>query len=116
MVKGFWEHLKRPIIGLAPMDGVTDAAFRSIVDKYGKPDILFTEFTSVEGISYGAHQLLNAFIYHDTKTPTVAQIFGSNPDDFYKVAFVIAEMGFDGIDINMGCPDHHVAKKGGGAG
>lgn len=116
MVKGFWERLKKPIIGLAPMDGVTDAAFRYIVDKYGKPDVLFTEFTSVEGISYGASQLLNAFIYHQTETPTVAQIFGSDPEAFYKVSLVIAEMGFDGIDINMGCPDHHIAKKGGGAG
>ncbi len=115
MIKGFWETLKKPIIGLSPMDGVTDAAFRFIVDKYGKPDILFTEFTSVEGITHGAHQLLEAFIHHVTPTPTVAQIFGSDPKAFYKVAFILGEMGFDGIDINMGCPDPHVAKKGGGA-
>ncbi|MEN9327336.1 MAG: hypothetical protein RI947_144 [Candidatus Parcubacteria bacterium] len=115
MHKGFWSLLTTPIIGLAPMDGVTDAAFRYITDTYGKPDILFTEFTSVEGITRGADTLLQAFIHHTTDTPTVAQIFGTTPEAFYKVAFILAEMGFDGIDINMGCPDRNVAKQGGGA-
>lgn len=115
MHRGFWDNLKTPIIGLAPMDGVTDAAFRYITDKYGSPDILFTEFTSVEGITRGADVLLQAFIHHTTTTPTVAQIFGVTPEAFYKVAFILAEMGFDGIDINMGCPDRNIAKQGGGA-
>ncbi len=116
MTRGFWDDLKKPIVGLSPMDGVTDAAFRYIADTYGHPDILFTEFTSVEGIVHGAEKLLEAFIFHKTKTPTVAQIFGADPESFYKVAFLLAEMGFDGIDINMGCPDKNVAKHGGGAG
>ncbi len=116
MSRGFWDKLNKPIIGLSPMDGVTDAAFRYITDKYSKPDILFTEFTSVEGIAAGADKLLSAFVYHKSSTPIVGQIFGSTPSDFYKTAFVLAELGFDGIDINMGCPDPHVAKKGGGAG
>lgn len=98
------------------MDGVTDAAFRYITDNYGNVDILFTEFTSVEGVGAGATKLLSAFKHHNTSTPTVGQIFGSTPDDFYKTVFVLSEMGFDGVDINMGCPDPHVAKKGGGAG
>ncbi len=115
MNRGFWDKLSKPVIAMSPMDGVTDAAFRYIVDKYGKSDILFTEFTSVEGIAAGAEKLLNAFVYHKTATPVVGQIFGSTPDDFYKATFVLSEMGFDGIDINMGCPDPHVAKKGGGA-
>lgn len=113
--QGFWRGLKRPIVALAPMDGVTDAAFRYIVDIYGKPSILFTEFTSVEGIVRGAWQLLQSFIYHKTSTPTVAQIFGKEPEAFYKTAILLAEMGFDGIDINMGCPDKNVARHGGGA-
>jgi tRNA-dihydrouridine synthase B len=116
MFQGFWKDLKKPIIGFAPMDGVTDAACRFITDKYGRPDILFTEFTSVEGIDHGAEKLLDAFIYHKTDTPTVAQVFGADLNAFYKASFVIGEMGFDGIDINMGCPDPNVAKKGGGAG
>lgn len=115
-MQGFWKNLSKPIIALAPMDGVTDAAFRYVADKYGKPDILFTEFTNVEGISRGAAPMLRAFIHHKTTTPTVAQIFGTNPDAFYQVSIIVAEMGFDGIDINMGCPDKNVAKHGGGAG
>lgn len=97
------------------MDGVSDAAFRYITDKYGHPDILFTEFTSVEGIARAGAKLLPAFIYHKSKTPTVAQIFGTDLNSYYKATFVVAEMGFDGIDINMGCPDKNVAKRGGGA-
>ncbi|MEI6533573.1 MAG: tRNA-dihydrouridine synthase [Candidatus Roizmanbacteria bacterium] len=112
----FWQQLNKPIIGLAPMDGVTDPAFRYIVDKYGKPSILMTEFTNVEGINRGAHQLLRTFIHHETTTPTIAQVFGADPDSFYKVAFIVTEMGFDGIDINMGCPDKNITKHGGGAG
>lgn len=107
--------MQTPIIGLAPMDGVTDAAFRYMTDTYSKPDVLYTEFTSVEGITQGAVKLLNAFIYHATNTPIIAQFFGSHPDDFYQASFVACEMGFDGIDINMGCPDEHIARKGGGA-
>jgi tRNA-dihydrouridine synthase B len=116
MSRGFWDTLSKPIIALSPMDGVTDAACRFIADKYGKPDILITEFTSVEGLSAGATRLLESFIYHKTSTPTVAQIFGSDPEAFYRAAFIVAEMGFNGVDINMGCPDHNVAKRGGGAG
>lgn len=115
METNFWREKSKPLIGLSPMDGVTDAAFRYITDKYGKPDILFTEFTSVEGLARGAAQLLTAFIHHKTDTPTVAQVFGATPQDFYKAAFIVAEMGFDGIDINMGCPDKSVEKQGAGS-
>lgn len=111
----FWQQLPKPIIALSPMDGVTDAAFRYINDTYGHPDILITEFTSVEGIEYGVTKLLEAFMYHQTDTPTIAQIYGSHPEAFYKATFIVCEMGFDGVDINMGCPDAAVARKGGGA-
>lgn len=104
------------LISLAPMDGVTDAAFRFMVDTHSQPDSLYTEFTSVEGIVRGAEQLLQPFIRHTTQTPTIAQIFGAEPDAFYAVAILLCEMGFQGIDINMGCPDKNVAKRGGGAG
>lgn len=115
MEKGFWAQLKKPIIGLAPMDGVTDAPFRAITAKYGKPDLLITEFTSVEGICHGNTKGLIAFAYDEAERPIAAQIFGSNPESFYKVAFVVCELGFDGIDINMGCPAKNVASKGSGA-
>lgn len=111
-----WNKLSEPIIGLSPMDGVTDAAFRYIADIHGKPSILVTEFTSVEGVSHGAVKLLDAFVYHKTDTPTIAQIYGSDVASFYKTTFICCEMGFDAVDINMGCPDAAVARRGGGAG
>lgn len=115
MDKGFWDNLKKPVIGLAPMDGVTDAAFRYITAKYGAPAISITEFTSVEGIEAGAIKTLEAFIYDEIERPIVAQIFGHTPEAFYKAAFVISELGFDGIDINMGCPAKNIASRGSGA-
>jgi tRNA-dihydrouridine synthase B len=111
-----WDICPKPIIGLSPMDGVTDAAFRAVVDHYAHPSVLVTEFTAVEGIVRGAWKLLYAFVYKKSKTPQIAQIFGTEPQAFYKTAFILAEMGFDGIDINMGCPDKHISKKGAGAG
>jgi len=104
------------MIGLAPMDGVTDAAFRKIVDEYGHPDLLFTEFVNVDGLNIGKIGIYSHLIYHPTKTPLFAQLFGSDPKYFYNAALLICSLGFSGIDINMGCPDKNVVKKGGGAG
>lgn len=112
----FWNTLKKPIMALAPMADVTDAAFRTIVAKYGKPDVMFTEFTSVAGLcSPGREKLLVDFWYTESERPIVAQIFGCNPAQFYEVAQFIKKLGFDGIDINIGCPDRSVEKQGGGA-
>jgi len=107
---------KQSIVGQAPMDGVTDAAFRYISDVHGMPDLLFTEFVPVEGIARSAVRVLQSFVHHKTETPTLAQIYGRNLDAFYLSAFVAAELGYDGIDINMGCPDRAVTKRGAGAG
>lgn len=109
-----WTHSKKPIIGLAPMDGITDPAFRELVDKYSKPDVLFTEFVAVEGITHGVTSLFKCFLRHKTETPIIAQLFGFDLKAFYKATFIAAELGFDGIDINMGCPDNNIMKKGGG--
>lgn len=109
-----WTKLKKPIIGLAPMDGITDPAFRELVDAYSKPDVLFTEFVAVEGITHGVTSLFKCFLRHKTETPIIAQLFGSDLKAFYKAVFIAAELGFDGIDINMGCPDNNIMKKGGG--
>lgn len=98
------------------MADVTDAAFRRIISKYGKPDVIWTEFVAVDGLlSPGREVLLRDFMYTEAERPIVAQIFGSKPDNFFKVAKMIADLGFDGIDINMGCPDRNVEKQGGGA-
>ncbi|MFW5703961.1 MAG: tRNA dihydrouridine synthase [Patescibacteria group bacterium] len=116
MHKGFWADMTKPIFGLSPMDGVTDAAYRYITDQKGHPDLLVTEFVPVEGIVRGAVSLLNAFIYHPSSTPTVAQIYGSEVAAFYGASLVVAALGFDGIDINMGCPAKKVSRRGAGAG
>ena len=116
MNHSFWQTLPKPIVGLAPMDGVTDAAFRFISARHGRPDIHFTEFTHVEGICRGIPAVLRNLEYNKIERPVVAQVFGSEPAAFYKVAHIIGALGFDGIDINMGCPDRAVASRGCGAG
>ena len=113
--RGFWDNLTAPIIGLSPMDGVTDAAFRHMVAKYSRPSVIMTEFTSVEGIRAGATRLLDDFEYSEIERPIAAQLFGSDPDAFYIGAIAAAALGFDGIDINMGCPAKNVTEKGAGA-
>lgn len=115
MVYGHWGTLPSPIIGLAPMDGVTDASFRYIVAKYGKPDVIITEFTSVEGIRAGAERLLDDFIYDPLERPVIAQLFGADPTAFFLGAVTAAALGFDGVDINMGCPAKNVTQRGAGA-
>lgn len=105
-----------PIIGLAPMDGITDAPFRYIIDVYGKPDIIYTEFVSVKGLIIGKPAIQRMLLHHETKTKTIAQFFGCEPKYFYQAALVALEKGFDGVDINMGCPDKSVFNRGGGAG
>ncbi|MBU1200585.1 tRNA-dihydrouridine synthase [Patescibacteria group bacterium] len=114
--KGFWETIKKPVVGLAPMDGVTDAAMRFITKKHGNPDVMFTEFVSAEGIRAGAVKLMKNFIYDESERPIVAQLFGKDPEAFKIAALKVMELGFDGVDINMGCPARKVAKRGEGAG
>ncbi|GAC1684154.1 MAG: tRNA dihydrouridine synthase DusB [Ktedonobacteraceae bacterium] len=111
----FWNTLPQPIIGLAPMDGVTDAPCRTIHGLYGRPDIVLTEFTNVEGLWRGSDRIFRDFLYTSAERPVVAQIFGCKPEYFYKAAHVVCELGFDGVDINMGCPANAVTNKGGGA-
>jgi tRNA-dihydrouridine synthase len=116
MTTSFWKTLAQPIIGLAPMDGVTDSAFRYIVATYGKPDIVFTEFTNVHDICSGRLKVLDSLRYSEVERPVIAQIYGKDPALFYQAAHVVCELGFDGLDINMGCPSKNVASSGSGAG
>lgn len=111
----FWETLPRPVIGLAPMDGVTDAAFRLTVARQGPPDVTFTEFTSVMDVCRGPEHVLGSLIYAEPERPIVAQLYGNKPEAFYQAAHVVGELGFDGLDINMGCPAKNVASSGSGA-
>ncbi len=119
MTENIWQKLKRehkPFMALAPLDGVTDYVFREIVAQTAKPDILFTEFTSTDGLFSAGHQKTAArFIYSKQQRPIVAQIWGTRPENFFKAAQFLAERDFDGIDINMGCPDRTVMKLGSGS-
>jgi len=101
---------------MAPMDGITDAAFRHIVCKYSKPSFVMTEFVNVEGLARGAWKMLKSFFYGERERPIIAQIYGVEVESFYKAAVMLCSLGFDGIDINMGCPVNKVAKRGSGAG
>lgn len=112
----FWNTLPHPIVGLAPMDGVTDASFRRIAATIGKPDLIITEFTSVEGICHGAESELRQLLFSEVERPVIAQVYGAEPEAFFHVAQLICELGFDGLDINMGCPAKKVSSRGCGAG
>jgi len=115
----FWKKLKKPFFALAPMADVTDSAFRAIITKYGKPDVLWTEFVSADGLclapKLGREKLLKSFEFTKEEKPIVAQIFGSKPENIEKASRLIADLGFDGVDINMGCPDKTIEKQCAGA-
>ncbi|MDO8728392.1 MAG: tRNA-dihydrouridine synthase [bacterium] len=116
---GFWEKLNRPIFVLAPMADVTDAAFRRIIAEAGKPDVMWTEFVSADGLALapeaGRKKLLKSLEYSETERPIVAQFFTSSPENMKKAAELAHKLGFDGVDINMGCPDKSIEKQGAGA-
>jgi tRNA-dihydrouridine synthase B len=114
--QGFWAKLKKPILALSPMDDVTDAAFRRLIAYCGKPDVMITEFVSVDGLcSEGRDRLLKDLRYDACERPIVAQLFGSDPELFQQSAALVASLGFDGIDINMGCPVKAVCNIGAGS-
>ncbi|HWT40168.1 MAG TPA: tRNA-dihydrouridine synthase family protein, partial [Dongiaceae bacterium] len=100
------------------MEAVTDVVFRHVVAKAGRPDIFFTEFTNSDSFCSpkGIHSTRGRLAFTDDEHPMVAQIWGSNPDHFRQMAQRLKELGFKGIDINMGCPDKSVVKGGGGSG
>ena len=109
----FWEGLKKPIMILAPMEGVTDTVFRQIVASVGKPDVFFTEFVPVDALlSKGKERVEKSLMFTELERPIVAQIWGTDPEKFFKAAKMLKKMGFDGIDINMGCPSGDIVKKG----
>lgn len=95
------------------MDDVTDTVFRQIVADLAPPDLFFTEFVNVDGLqSPGRGKLLPKLRFADKEHPIIAQIWGKNPKNYYKTTKDIIAMGYDGVDINMGCPDKAVVKNG----
>ncbi len=103
--KTIWQKLKKPIFILAPMEAVTDTVFRRVVLKAGRPDLFFTEFTNVEGWNSEGQKVVGRRLsYTPEEKPLIAQVWGSNPKNVAKMSKDLKKMGFDGIDLNMGCP------------
>ncbi len=122
-IRGFWQTLideklaqGETLSVVAPMADVTDIAFRTMLAKYGKPDVMWTEFVSADGLSSQGREVLKRDLeFTDIERPIVAQLFTSTPETMKKAATLCRELGFDGIDINMGCPDKSIEKQGAGA-
>jgi len=114
----FWNELPKPFFILAPMEAVTDVVFRHVVAKAGRPDIFFTEFTNTASFCSpkGIHSTRGRLAFTEDEHPMVAQIWGSKPENFREMAIGLKDLGFKGIDINMGCPDKSVVKGGAGSG
>ena len=119
----FWQNLKKPFFCLAPMSDVTDIAFRFILAKYGKDRenkdrvVFWTEFVAADGLcnKLAKKKLAHILEFSERERPIVAQVFGANPDNMKYACQYIASLGFDGIDINMGCPDKSVISQGAGS-
>lgn len=132
----FWNNLPKPFFVMAPMKDVTDIAFRALVAKRGAPDVFWTEFVSADGLyaltggpekssaqaarpiqhdfsspPARANPLLRDLRFEPDQRPIVAQIFSSKPEMIAYATKIVAELGFDGVDINMGCPDRNIEKQ-----
>src|SRR5699024_6228742 len=118
MKENFWRDLPRPFFILAPMEDVTDIVFRHVVSEAGRPDVFFTEFTNTESYCHpdGKQSVRGRLTFSEDEQPMVAHIWGDKPENFRQMSIGMAEMGFKGIDLNMGCPVDNVAKKGKGSG
>ena len=112
-----WQQLPHPFLVLAPMEGVTDIAFRQVIAHAGRPDLFFTEFTNVSSYASekGRSNALERLQIASTDSPIIAQIWGKNPEHFATTAEALEGLGFSGIDLNFGCPDKNVNRAGGGA-
>src|SRR3989344_3192036 len=110
----FWDKLNKPFFILAPMDGVTDTVFRQIVKSISSTDVLFTEFVPVDAILSKAESKIieKSLKFSEVERPIVTQIWGNDPKKFYESGKIISKLGFDGIDINMGCPEKSIVKRG----
>ncbi len=109
-------NLENQKIFLAPMEDVTDYPFRQVLLKIGRPDIFFTEFVSVDGlISKGRNHVSHRLEFNVEEKPIILQLWGRDPEKFYKASRLTEELGFEGININLGCPVKKVMKNGCGA-
>jgi len=112
-----YDTFKKPIITLAPMEDVTDTVFRQIVASVCRPNLFYTEFVNVEGLnSKGRDKVIHRLKYDKSEKPIIAQLWGIKPENFYKASVLVRKLGFDGIDINMGCAVRKVSLKNAGIG
>lgn len=118
MTHNFWQDLPRPFFILAPMEDVTDVVFRHVIQHAAEPDVYFTEFTNSESFCHpeGIHSVRGRLEFTEDEQPVVAHIWGDKPEYFKQMSIGMAEMGFKGIDLNMGCPAPNVVKHGRGSG
>lgn len=118
MKDNFWEQLPHPFFVLAPMEDVTDVIFRHVISEAARPDVFFTEFTNTHSYCHpeARHSVRGRLTFTDDEQPIVAHIWGDYPPYFRQMSIDMAKKGFQGIDINMGCPAHNVAPKGKGCG
>ncbi len=108
-----WTRLQKPIFALAPMEDVTDSVFRRVIVHCGRPSVMFTEFTNCEGLqSVGQAKVIHRLYYTPIERPLIAQIWGITPENYYNSAKLVVELGFDGLDLNFGCPVKNVIKLG----
>ena len=110
-----WRQLPRPIRALAPMEDVTDTVFRRIVAECGRPDVFFTEFIHTDMVLAKRKKwrgITPRLRFTPEERPLVVQIWGNEPEQYRRASIRLREMGFDGIDINMGCPVRKIRKKG----
>lgn len=118
MTTNFWAELPKPFFILAPMEDVTDVVFRHVVQAAGAPDVFFTEFTNSDSYCHpeGRDSVRGRLVFTEDEQPMVAHIWGDKPEYFREMSIGLAEMGFKGIDLNMGCPVPNVAGRGKGSG
>lgn len=118
MKENFWAALPKPFFILAPMEDVTDVVFRHVVKEAGAPDVFFTEFTNSDSFCHpdGKESVRGRLTFTEDEQPMVAHIWGDKPKFFKEMSIQLAEMGFKGIDLNMGCPVPNVAERGKGSG
>ncbi|TKC16189.1 tRNA dihydrouridine synthase [Robertmurraya kyonggiensis] len=118
VIENFWRELPQPFFVLAPMEDVTDVVFRHVVSKAGRPDVFFTEFANTESYCHpeGNRSVRGRLLFTEDEQPIVAHIWGDKPEYFRQMSIGMAELGYKGIDINMGCPVPNVASKGKGSG
>ncbi|QXE02420.1 tRNA-dihydrouridine synthase [Terribacillus sp. DMT04] len=118
MKENFWRDLPRPFFVLAPMEDVTDVVFRHVVSEAARPDVFFTEFTNSESYCHpdGKDSVRGRLTFTEDEQPMVAHIWGDRPENFREMSIGMAEQGFKGVDLNMGCPVPNVAGNGKGSG